>query len=283
MKKAPRYILTAVVVLLMLAIVGLYLYEVLVQNKPYTENLARGLVILCGGIGTLVKLWNGQGRRRSLAFYEKAYREELGKAFQSKPALRKKLIGAYRLYNEDNYRKALKSLTQLLKAAESGADTCAVLLLIALCYTDADILQEAIKAYEKLLQVDPYHARGHSNLGLLYVKVGEFEKARQHYDSAVRYDSKNYYAYANRANYYFRMGEYDSAIPDAVRALEIKNNGVEASSLLAIIYALQGDEENKKKYYHLAISSGKHPEDLNAAIEYYLAENRNIPTEFIEE
>jgi len=278
MKKAPRYILTAVVVLLMLAIVGLYLYEVLVLKKPYTENLLRCIVIFFGGIGTLVKLWNGQGRRRSLSFYEKAYRQELGKAFQNKPSLRKKLLCAYRLYNEDNYRKALKYLYQLLKAAESREDTCAVLLLIALCYTDTNVPQEAIKAYEKLLQVDLYHAQSHSNLGLLYVKVGEFEKARQHYDSAVRYDSKNYYAYANRANYYFRIGEYENALPDAARALEIKNNGVEAASLLTIIYALQGDEENKKKYYHIAIASGKRPEDLNAAIEYYLKENEAIPT-----
>ena len=60
---------------------------------------------------------------------------------------------------------------------------------------------------------------------------------------------------------------------DAKQALAIKNKGVEAAGLLTIIYALHGDEENKKKYYHIAITSGKKPEDLNAAIQHYLAEN----------
>ena len=30
-------------------------------------------------------------------------------------------------------------------------------------------------------------------------------------------------------------------------------------------------EENKKKYFHIAITSGKKPDDLNAAIRYYLS------------
>ena len=85
----------------------------------------------------------------------------------------------------------------------------------------------------------------------------------------------SYNAYINRANYYFRKGEYDPAITDAKQALEFKNNGVEAASLLTVIYSLRGDENNKKHYYHLAITSGKRPSELDQAIEYFLNENRS--------
>ena len=66
------------------------------------------------------------------------------------------------------------------------------------------------------------------------------------------------------------------------RSLEIKNNGVEAASLLTVIYALTNDDENKKKYYHIAITSGRHPEELNEAIQFYLNEN-NIAAQEEEE
>ena len=98
------------------------------------------------------------------------------------------------------------------------------------------------------------------------------------YEFSIEVNPENYFAYVNRANYYFRIEEYDNAIVDAKQALKIKNNGKEAASLLTIIYALQNDEENKKKYYHISITSGKRPEEMNEALKYYLSE-QNIASE----
>ena len=109
------------------------------------------------------------------------------------------------MYDESNYRKALKYLYQLLKDAEYKEDVCSVLLFIALCYTDAHIPEEAIKVYTKLLQIDPRNPQVHSNLGLLYIEVGDFETAREHYDRSIQYKPDNYYAYINRANCFFRQ------------------------------------------------------------------------------
>ena len=46
--------------------------------------------------------------------------------------------------------------------------------------------------------------------------------------------------------------------------------------MLAITYALKGDEENKEKYFHLAITNGEPPENLNRAIEYYLSQKAEL-------
>ena len=276
-RKNSNTIWIAVIILLMVGIIAFYLYDVIWLKNPYTKNLFRTAAIVCLLLGTLVKLIYGSGRK-SLEVYEKAYANELGYAFKNKPLQRKKLLCACRLYDESNYGKALKYLFQLLQEVEFERDSVPVLLFIALCYTDAGVTEEAIKAYYELLKIDPKNSQVHSNLGGLFIQEGDFETALKHYNKSIEFNPKNYFAYLNRANYYFRINEFENAISDAKQALEFKNNGVEAASLLTVIYALQGDEENKKKYYHISITSGKKPEDLNEAISYYLHE-KSIPSE----
>lgn len=276
-RKSLRAVWIIIVILLITAIVAFYFYDVLRLKTPYTKNLSRAIAIIILLLGTLLKLTSGIGRQ-SLDIYEKAYKDELGSAFQDSPLNRTKLLCACRLYDESNYRKALKYLSQLLREAAMREDFIPIWLFVALCYTDAGVNTEAIRAYQELLKLDPYNAQAHSNVGILLMREGDFNSALAHYNKSIEINPKNYYAYINRANYYFRMSEYENAISDAKQALEFMNNGVEAASLLAIIYALLGDEENKKRYYHLAITAGKSPKDLNEAIEYFLSETR-IPTE----
>lgn len=276
-RKASNIIWIAIVILLILGIVAFYVYDVIWAKTPYTKNLFRAIAIICLLLGTLVKLINGSGRK-SLEVYEKAYENELGYAFKNKPLQRKKLLCACRLYDESNYKKALKYLFQLLREVEFERDSIPVLLFIALCYEDAGVISEAIKVYYDLLKIDPNNPQVHSNLGTLLMDEGDFETALKHYDKSIELKPNNYFAYINRANYYFRINEYDNAILDAKQALEFKNNGVEAASLLTIIYALQGDEEGKKKYYHISITAGKNPQELNEAIQYFLNEH-SIPSD----
>lgn len=276
-RKNSNTIWIAVIILLMVGIIAFYLYDVIWLKNPYTKNLFRTAAIVCLLLGTLFKLIYGSGRK-SLEVYEKAYANELGYAFKNKPLQRKKLLCACRLYDESNYGKALKYLFQLLQEVEFERDSVPVLLFIALCYTDAGVTEEAIKAYYELLKIDPKNSQVHSNLGGLFIQEGDFETALKHYNKSIEFNPKNYFAYLNRANYYFRINEFENAVSDAKQALEFKNNGVEAASLLTVIYALQGDEENKKKYYHISITSGEKPEDLNEAISYYLHE-KSIPSE----
>ena len=113
-KKTSNIIWIAVVILLIVGIIAFYLYDVIWVKTTYTKNLFRTIAIISLLLGTLLKLVNGFGRK-SLEVYEKAYANELGYAFKNKPFQRKKLLCACRLYNESNYRKALKYLFLVLK------------------------------------------------------------------------------------------------------------------------------------------------------------------------
>ena len=94
--------LYAVCILLILAVIGYYIYEVAFLAVPFEKNLFRSLLIVAGLIGTMVKLASGTaGRSRSLSFYEKMYAEETAGTFENSPALRKKLMKGIRLFQEN--------------------------------------------------------------------------------------------------------------------------------------------------------------------------------------
>ena len=270
-EKVLRIALSIVLVALIIGSICLYLYGIIYAGKPFYEDLIKFLCILVPSLLMLIRLnVNGVGGKRgSVSDYERAYAEELGNAFRDKPMLRTKLICACRLYNESNYRKALKYLFQLLPAARNEGDRVPVLTFIALCYTDGGAPLEAVRVYEELLKNDPYNSQAHSNVGLLYVKMGNHEKGVFHYEKALEYNPVNYYAAVNYANYYFRIHEYERAAVIAKKALEMKNDGVEAASLLALLYALMGKKEEKEKYFHIAVVLGKNPKDINESIAYF--------------
>ena len=275
MKRSRSNVIFIIVVILgILGVAAFYIYDVFYLKTSYTTSLFRVLAAILLLLGTLIRLLSSRGRKR-LDVYERAYQDELGYAFKNKPIARKKLLSACRLYDESNYRKAIKYLHELLQEAEFERDLIPVLLFMALCYSDAGLTEDAVNVYYDLLKYDPNNAQVNSNMGTLYIKQGDYQTALKYYTKSIEC-KPDYIAYLNRANCYFRLHEYDMAIDDAKKALEIKNNGVEAADLLTVIYALRNDEENRRKYYHIALVSGKSPEELDEAICYFLNENKSF-------
>jgi tetratricopeptide (TPR) repeat protein len=231
---------------------------------------------VCALIASIIRLSRGVGRK-SLEVYDRAYADEIGDAFLDDPKKRKQLLSVCRYYDEASYTKALKLATRLVKQTREPCNLVPIMLFIALSLSEMGIYSEAKEVYLRLLELDPDNAQAHSNLGLVYKDDGDIDSAISHFNRALEIDPKSYHAYVNRANCYFTLQGYENAITDAKRALAIKNNGREAASLLTIIYALLGDDDNKQFYYHIAISAGEDPGDLYSAIDHYLTEN-HIPT-----
>lgn len=271
-QKLTRIISITIICLAMASVVVFYIYDVAFVKNPPTKNLFKAIVIFVGLLTTLFKIVNITGRKNSLAMYEKAYEEYIGYAFRDNPSAKKKLLRGVRFYDEDDYGKALKCLQELLGEAKTERDRVPVLLFMALCYEGGRMRDAAIETYCEILAYDFNHSTAHNNLGMLYVGKGDYDKALNHYNKAIACKHDYFAAYNNRANYYFLVKDYDAAIEDAKKALEIKNNMVQAASLLAIIYALRCDTENKNKYYHIAVMAGRPPEELDSVIDYYMNE-----------
>ena len=214
-----KILLRVFLILIILAVIGLYIYDYTVNDVPPTKNLFRGCSVICLCIAAFIRTFQTRGRN-SLDFFEKQYEEILGRAFIDQPFWRKKLLCAVRLYNEDNHGKALKYLTDLKQKTQTAEDDYAVDLFAALCFTDLEIYEQAIHIYQHLISKGNANSRIFSNLGHVQMQIGEHKEALRNYELALDYDRTNAYAYNNIAQAYFQMHEFDNAIPYAVKALE---------------------------------------------------------------
>ncbi|NND94074.1 MAG: tetratricopeptide repeat protein [Flavobacteriales bacterium] len=92
-------------------------------------------------------------------------------------------------------------------------------------YQDRLMAEEALQAYNKMLDHHPGSAVAHFNKG--YVLMGlmsEPEKAIDSFTEAIRYNPQYYQAYSNRAVCLEELGRKDQAISDYEMALEIFPN-----------------------------------------------------------
>lgn len=267
-----KAIILAIYAVLILIIIGIILS--LVQEDFNGNTLLKGAIAMAACISALVKLHSGgAGTRRSAKFYEREYSQEIAGAF-SKPdesSLRKKLLYAIGLYNQERYEKALRTLKELLPHCQDQDDFCAVLLFTALVYSDMGLTDAAIQTYRDYLNHNKNSSTVWSNLGLLFKEQGKSQEAFSCFDAALKLDPENAYAHNNISTTKFALGDYEGAIQSAKRALELKSNLYQASNMLCILYRILGNTEESEKYYNLSIANGANAQALQAALEHYSA------------
>ena len=269
MKKNFLRVLFAVMLVL---IVGVYIFDIVVNGTPFTKYLFRtvSIALICVvGYGRI----NYSVGRRSLEFYESQYADLLKNAFSQDFFNRKKLLCAARLFDERNYRKAFKYLGQLREQCKTVDDYYAVWHLVALCFTRSGMHVDAIRMYRQMVENGLGDSRIHSNMGYNYSELGELDNAMSCYNEALYLDAKNANTHINIANVHFEQHNLIEAAQWAEKAYALDPKLCAASGLLAIIYAITDQKELAEKFRHIAIANGENPEDLKAAIQRYMPEN----------
>ena len=85
---AKKVLIKTLVVVLILGVIGFYLYDVFANETPWDQHIFRTIAIVAILLRTTVRLY-GAGSRKGLDLYEKAYGEEIGFAFKDDPLKRK--------------------------------------------------------------------------------------------------------------------------------------------------------------------------------------------------
>lgn len=186
--------------------------------------------------------------------------------------MRKKLLRALRFYSEKQYDAAITALRELEPLCDRSDEHYAVHLFLALCYDNNGLVNAAIEQYELLERMHLADSTVYSNAASLYWKTGQTQKAHTCLQRAVELEPNNEYAHYNRAAFCFYDKEFEQAVLSAKRALEINRKMVQASSLLVIIYSIQGDTAQADTYLHMAVSCGQSRKELKAAIRHYTEE-----------
>ena len=272
--------LIAVFILLAIASIGIYVYDIVANGTPYTKNLFKVSIVVVSFGASIAKLLAGRGSRTPLTFYEKQYAKELGGVFARDPKSRKKLLEAIRLFNENKHSKAISSFEKLKALRPSKRDLSVVCIFSALCYEDWGLTDEAIREYKQSLANDPQNATVLSNLGVLYAQRSDFVNAEDCYQKAIEVNPSNHFAINNLAQLYYREGEYEGAVEYSLDALEICPDFKPAASLLAIIYGGYGYEKEYAKYLKIAVQAGADRETIEKlaeAVSENIDEGQTLP------
>lgn len=99
---------------------------------------------------------------------------------------------------------------------------------------------EAIKCYDKALEIDPEYVDALNNKGDALYELGEYNEAIKCYDKTIEIDPKNADALTMKGMALDYLGNYNAAIECADRAMAIKENYSEALALKGEALGYQG-------------------------------------------
>ena len=103
---------------------------------------------------------------------------------------------------------------------------------MGLTYLAKGMIQEAIREYQKVLEISPGNVEAHLNLASAYFSQGEYDLALREYLHIVQIDSKNPVGFYGLGYSYFYQGHFNQAIAALQNALRLKPDYLEARLLL---------------------------------------------------
>ena len=95
---------------------------------------------------------------------------------------------------------------------------------------------EAIRTYQKVLEIEPNHAAAHINLGTLYYNRRDFVSAEKHYRHAVESDPRYALAYFDLGNVLDETGRVEDAAQAYRTALQLAPTYADSHYNLALAY-----------------------------------------------
>ena len=121
----------------------------------------------------------------------------------------------------------------------------------AQCFQELDLMEDAVKEYDQLLDKNPNKAAYWVDRGTLSMHLDP-DQAMEDFTTAIEI-AKSPLGYNNRAFLYRQKGEYEAALADANKALEVDPDTSISYATIAEIYADMGEEESFYRYFKLAL------------------------------
>ena len=112
----------------------------------------------------------------------------------------------------------------------------------------------AQELYNQVLKIEPNHTGANNNLGLIFQKLGENQKAKECYENAIKINP-NYLIALNNLGVIFKdLGENQKAKECYEKAIKINPNYVDAHNNLGVIFKDLGENQKAKECYEKAIA-----------------------------
>ena len=113
---------------------------------------------------------------------------------------------------------------------------------------------EAIAKLEMLLNVSPDFAAAHNDLGVLYYKSGDKDRAGEHYEKAAQLQPEDSTFQKNLADYYcIEKNQLEKAMQIYVRVLEKFPEDIEALMAIGYVCETANKPEDARVFYHRVV------------------------------
>jgi len=120
-------------------------------------------------------------------------------------------------------------------------------------YAKLNKYEQAIKDYDRAIELNPALAEVYNNRGITYAELNKYDQAIEDYDKAIELNPNYADAYNNRGITYTKLNKYEQAIEDYNRAIELKPNLAEVYNNRGVAYAKLNKYERAIKDYGKAI------------------------------
>jgi len=121
-------------------------------------------------------------------------------------------------------------------------------------------------------RVSPNSAQNNNNLGDMYQRWGDLDKAVEHFSRAIELNPRYAAANHNLANTYFRKKEFEKSIEHYQKAIELRPSLWQSHRELARIYYTIGEKELSKKELEKAIEINPEDKELQQLMQQIFSE-----------
>ena len=158
-----------------------------------------------------------------------------------------------------SWRKYDRAAEAYKKALEVNVSNESALFELAFCLEVLDQLEESLPYYQTFIDNDPYSAHAWYNIGTVYDKLGEYDKAAESYDYAVIIDDDFSSAHFNKGNSLLAQEKFKEAIPCFEKTLELEQNtDPESFYNIGFCFEKLADYEKGVLYYRKALGADQY-------------------------
>ena len=109
-------------------------------------------------------------------------------------------------------RQKIENVTNVIDSGELKKEDLSVAYQYrGILYSDLYLLGEASRDLKKSVEIDPNNINAYVDLGIIYMKFGDYNAAIGYCEEAISLDNKNDYAYENKGYAIFYSNKYEEA------------------------------------------------------------------------
>lgn len=111
------------------------------------------------------------------------------------------------------------------------------------CESQPDGAEEAMRLYRRVIEMQPRWSEPHINLGCVFYKAGDLEKARLEFCAALELEAESVVGHFNLGCVFDEIGASEKAIQHLHRAIELDPSHADAHFNLASTYEKSGRKQ----------------------------------------